>query len=275
MKGAISAIMKKDIRQVFSSRQTALPMIIVPLIFAVFFPLSMIIPSLGSMNTMTAGANSGDISTYLNMLAGNSAVLAEVKALPTPDLQMTYLFLNYLFMPMFILIPVMASSIIAASCVVGEKEKKTMETLLYAPVSMGRMFWAKIMAAFVPAIILTAISVTIYGCIINFSLYPQIGYYIFPTSNWYMFLFLLTPAFSLLATILMVFVSAKAKTFQAAQQWSIIIILPVIGVMMAQTTGAFFFSPPMVAVIGVAVIVADVVLVFKGLGRFTRQKLIQ
>jgi ABC-type Na+ efflux pump permease subunit len=275
MKGATYAIMKKDIRQVFSSRQTMVPMIIVPLIFAVFIPLSMIIPSLGSVNTMTSSASNADISTYLGMLAGNSKILAEVQALPTPDLQRTYLFLNYLFMPMFVLIPVMASSIIAASCVVGEKEKKTMETLLYAPVPMGRMFWAKVMAAFVPAIILTAIAVTIYGCIVNFSLYPQFGRFIFPTSNWYLFLFLLTPAFSLLATILMVFVSAKVKTFQAAQQWSVIIILPVIAIMMAQTTGALFLSPLMIGLIGVGVLVVDVVLVFQGLGRFTRQKLIQ
>lgn len=275
MKGAITAIMKKDIRQVLSSRQTMIPMIIVPLVFAVFIPLSILFPSLGSMNAMTSVASNTDISVYLNALAGNSQILAEVKALPNADLQMAYLFVNYLFMPMFVLIPVMTSGIIAASSVVGEKEKKTMETLLYAPVPMGRMFWAKVMAAFLPGIILTGIAVAIYGCIVNFSLYPALGRYIFPTSNWIVFLLLLTPAFSLLATILMVFVSAKAKTMQSAQQWSVIIVLPVIGIMMAQATGALFLSPFAFALIGAAVIALDVVLVFQGLGRFTRQKLIQ
>jgi ABC-type transport system involved in multi-copper enzyme maturation permease subunit len=275
MKGAITAIMKKDIRQVFSSRQTMIPMIVVPLVFAVFIPLTILFPSLGSLNAMTGMASNTDISVYLNALAGNSQILAEVKALPGADMQMAYLFVNYLFMPMFVLIPVMTSGIIAASSVVGEKEKKTMETLLYAPVPMGKMFWAKVMAAFLPGIALTAIAVAIYGCIVNFSLHDAIGRYIFPTSNWIVFLLLLTPAFSLLATILMVFVSAKAKTFQSAQQWSVIIVLPVIGIMMAQTTGAFFVSPAMFALIGAAVIALDVVLVFQGLGRFTRQKLIQ
>ncbi len=275
MKGATSAIMKKDIRQVFSSRQTMMPMIVVPLVFAVFIPLSIIFPSLGSMNAAVSVASNSDISTYLGMLAGNSGILSEIEALPTPDMQMAYLFLNYLFMPLFVLIPVMTSGIIAASSVVGEKEKKTMETLLYAPVPMSRMFWAKVLAAFLPGIILTGIAVAIYGCIVNFSLYPAFGRFIFPTSNWYVFLFLLTPAFSLLATILMVFVSAKAKTFQSAQQWSVIIVLPVIGIMMAQTTGTLFLSPLTFALIGVGVLAADVVLVFQGLSRFTRQKLIQ
>ena len=114
----------------------------------------------------------------------------------------------------------------------------------------------------------------IYGCVVNFGTQSVFGEFIFPTSNWYVFLFVLTPAFSMLATILMVFVSAKAKTFQAAQQWSVIIILPVIGLMMAQTTGMLFLSQEMLALIEAAVLVADVFLVFQGLGRFTRQKLI-
>jgi len=275
MKGAVSAIMKKDIRQIFSSRQTMLPMIVVPLVFAVFIPLSIIFPSLGSMNSVASAAQNTDISKYIGMLVGNTDILSAVQALPNADMQMTYLFLNYLFMPMFVLIPVMTSGIIAASSVVGEKEKKTMETLLYAPVPMGQMFWAKVMAAFLPGIILTGTAVAIYGCIVNFGLVSVFGRFIFPTSNWLVFLFLLAPAFSLLATILMVFVSAKAKTFQSAQQWSVIIVLPVIGLMMAQTSGALFLSPSVFALIGAVVAAADVFLVFKGLGRFTRQKLIQ
>ena len=274
MKGAVSAIMKKDIRQVISSKQTLAPMLIVPLVFSVFFPLMMILTGSASMGSVTNGASVDDLSMYLTMLAGNGEILARVQGFASPDMQFMFLFLNYLFMPMFVLIPVMISSIISANSVVGEKEKHTLETLLYAPVSMGRMFWGKVLAAFVPAIIITYASVAIYGCVVNFGTQGVFGEFIFPTSNWYVFLFVLTPAFSLLATILMVFVSAKAKTFQSAQQWSVIIILPVIGLMMAQTSGILFLSQEMLALVGVCVFALDLVLVFKGLGRFTRQKLI-
>lgn len=273
MKGAVSAIVKKDIRQIFTSRQTLLPMIVVPLVFSIFIPLTIIF-SMHGAQTQISPKDSNELSAYLVLLAGQRDILAQLKAIPSPDLQMTYLFLNYLFMPMFVLIPAMASCIISASCIVGEKEKKTMETLLYSPVPMGQMFWAKVLAAFLPAIVITAVAVTIYGCIVNFGTVQLFGRFIFPTSNWWLFLFLMTPAFSLLATILMVFVSAKAKTYQSAQQWSIIIILPVIGLLMAQTSGALFLTPAMLAVIGGVVLVLDVFLVFKGLGRFTRQKLI-
>lgn len=274
MKGAVTAIMKKDIQQVFSSKQTLAPMLIVPLVFSIFLPLMMILTGSASMGSVTNGASVDDLSMYLTMLAGNGEILARVQGFASPDMQFMFLFLNYLFMPMFVLIPVMISSIISANSVVGEKEKHTLETLLYAPVSMGRMFWGKVLAAFVPAIIITYASVAIYGCVVNFGTQGVFGEFIFPTSNWYVFLFVLTPAFSLLATILMVFVSAKAKTFQSAQQWSVIIILPVIGLMMAQTSGILFLSQEMLALAGVCVLALDLVLVFKGLGRFTRQKLI-
>jgi ABC-type transport system involved in multi-copper enzyme maturation permease subunit len=274
MKGAVSAIMKKDIQQVFSSKQTLAPMLIVPLVFSVFLPLMMILTGSASMGSVTNGANVDDLSMYLTMLAGSGDILAKVQSFSSPDMQFLFLFLNYLFMPMFVLIPVMISSIISANSVVGEKEKHTLETLLYAPVSMPRMFWGKVLAAFVPAIVITYISVAIYGCVVNFGTHSLFGDFIFPTTNWYVFLFVLTPAFSMLATILMVFVSAKAKTFQAAQQWSVIIVLPVIGLMMVQTSGVMFISQQILALIGVIVMAVDVVLVFQGLGRFTRQKLI-
>ncbi len=274
MKGAVSAIMKKDMRQVFSSKQTLAPMLIVSLVFSVLFPLVMILTGSASLGSVTSFASVDDLSRYLTMLAGNGEILAKVQSFSSPDMQFMFLFLNYLFMPMFVLIPVMVSSIISANCVVGEKEKHTLETLLYAPVSMARMFWGKVLAAFMPAIIITYASVAIYGCVVNFGTQSVFGEFIFPTSNWYIFLFVLTPAFSMLATILMVFVSAKAKTFQAAQQWSVIIILPIIGLMMAQSTGMLFLSQEMLALIGAAVLVADVFLVFQGLGGFKRQKLI-
>lgn len=39
-----------------------------------------------------------------------------------------------------LMIPVMASSVMAASSFVGEKEKHTLETLLYSPLSLKQLF---------------------------------------------------------------------------------------------------------------------------------------
>jgi ABC-type Na+ efflux pump permease subunit len=49
----------------------------------------------------------------------------------------------------------MCSGVIGASSFVGEKEHKTMESLLYTPISMERLLRAKILGVFVPSYIIT------------------------------------------------------------------------------------------------------------------------
>ena len=98
MKGAVLAITKKDIRQVFSSKQTLAPMLIVPLVFSIFLPLMMILTGSASMGSITSGASVDDLSMYLTMLAGNGEILARVQGFASPDMQFMFLFLNYLFL---------------------------------------------------------------------------------------------------------------------------------------------------------------------------------
>ena len=55
-------------------------------------------------------------------------------------------FQKLLDMPLFFLIvPIMASSVMAASSFVGEKEKHTLETLLYSPLSLRQLFQSKVL----------------------------------------------------------------------------------------------------------------------------------
>lgn len=76
---------------------------------------------------------------------------AMLRMLPTevqPDNMKTAiisLLLNNIMPVFFIIIPIMAASIMAASSFVGEKEKRTLETLLYSPLSLKQIFRAKIL----------------------------------------------------------------------------------------------------------------------------------
>ena len=45
----------------------------------------------------------------------------------------------------------MISSVVAASSFVGEKERKTLESLLYTPIDIASLFWGKLLSAFIPA----------------------------------------------------------------------------------------------------------------------------
>ncbi len=48
--------------------------------------------------------------------------------------------LGYMFAPMFLIVPLMFSTTIAAESFAGEKERKTLEALLYQPISDKELF---------------------------------------------------------------------------------------------------------------------------------------
>ena len=68
------------------------------------------------------------------------------------------LVLNKIMPAFFLMIPVMASSVMAASSFVGEKEKHTLETLLYSPLSLKQLFQSKILAGFSVGMMVSYIS---------------------------------------------------------------------------------------------------------------------
>lgn len=70
------------------------------------------------------------------------------------------LILNNIMPPFFLIVPIMASSVMAASSFVGEKEKHTLETLLYS---------AAVPATAVPIQILAGFSVGMMVSYISFA----------------------------------------------------------------------------------------------------------
>ena len=142
------ALIQKDIQEITSSKQVLLPMIIVPLVIMALLPIGLI------LLTKFAGSNE-DLLRDMQPL---------IRSLPidvsgfTPQQLVMYTALNYAFPSFFLIIPIMASGIIGASSFVGEREHKTMETLLYTPITMESLLKAKILGVFIPSFIVTLIS---------------------------------------------------------------------------------------------------------------------
>ena len=76
----------------------------------------------------------------------------------TIEQTLAQMLLNYMLPLFFLIIPIMAASIMAASSFVGEKEKHTLETLLYCPLSVKDIFRAKVLASFALSMLVSLIS---------------------------------------------------------------------------------------------------------------------
>ena len=247
MDRAVKAIIKKDIRQIFHNKQVLMPMLIVPLVFSIFLPLTSIVPALQEIAAETQGASAEDIQQLMMIVNG--------------------------FKGFLLLIPLMAASIVASNAIVGEKERKTLETLLYSPVPSSKIFLAKCLAAFIVSMVMTVISAVIFSSIINYNTMQTLGKIMFTGVDWLIIICLLTPAITLLGIFFMVLVSAKAKSFQAAQQWSLIIMFPMLVLIMIQSAGVIAIPVYLYVIIGCGILALDFLLIIKGLGKFTRPQL--
>ena len=267
---AVLAVARKDIRAVTANLQVWLPMVLVPLILGVAVPLGMVL-------AFRYGAEGvGCRRPYPDRLGGATARRGPGRRLVSlPDLsrRLIYVGANYLLAPFFLMIPLMAASVISADSFAGEKERGTLETLLFAPVDMVSLFTGKVLAAFAPAMGLSLATLLLCAAAVNAAAWPLFHRIIFPQPNWIPLVLLVIPAVALLAILLNVFISARVATFQAAYQMGGLVVLPMLLLVAGQATGVLVFSVPVVLAVGLGLWLVDGLLLWLALGRLDRQQL--
>ncbi|HBR29679.1 MAG TPA: hypothetical protein DD734_06370 [Firmicutes bacterium] len=267
---AMKAIIKKDIRAISSSVQLWLPMLLIPVIFSMVLPGVIIIPARFT-DLSTMGNMDPIIDLFAQLPPGQ--LRESILSLDTTNKQLIYFAVNYLFAPFFLIIPLMTASVIGANSFAGEKERKTMESLLFAPVELSTLFWAKILSAFLPACGVTFLCSLLYGLMVNLAAYPLFGALIFPQSNWVILILWVTPALSLGTVFLNVLISSKVKGFQEAYQLGGVAILPILALLIGQFAGLLLVNAAFLFWVGVGLCLIDLVLIKSVEKRLNRNKL--
>lgn len=106
----------------------------------------------------------------------------------------------------------------AASSFVGEKEKHTLETLLYSPLSQGQLFQSKILAGFSVGMMISFSSFAAMLLVMELESFFLTGNLLLPAASWLVIMLLIAPAISLIAIAVTVRSSAEAQTIEEAQQ---------------------------------------------------------
>lgn len=254
---AIKALVRKDIRAITASIQLWLPMLIIPLIIGVTMPAILI--WLASRVELRSIGNIGFLLDSLDILS-SSGQIPELASMATDNHRIVYYLALYMFAPLFLIIPVMASSILTANSFAGEKERKTLEGLLFTPISMDTLFKGKVLAALIPSILLSWITFLIYGIIANILMYPMFGALMFPNWNWIILVLWVVPSCSLMVILLNVLISAKVRGFQEAYQLGGLIVLPLLALIAGQASGMLLISPVLLLLIGAALLLISLVL---------------
>jgi ABC-type Na+ efflux pump permease subunit len=263
----ILAIARKDLRVAVQNKGVVLPIIILPLILFVVFPWVMVYaPSWVNM----AGTS---MSNMDQILARMPVGLLNELSKYTPDQQLTVFALVYMLAPMFLIMPLMTSSVLAADSFAGEKERKTLEALLYTPTTDRELFTAKLLGAWAAAIAVALLSFVVYAVMVNIAGWHSIGHIFFPNWMWIALVFWVTPAVAGLGLVVMVFVSVRAQGFQDAYQTGGMVVLPVLLLMVGQISGVMYFSLGVVMFVGMVIWLLDIVLLWFASKSFRRGEL--
>ena len=253
MKAAMYAIIKKDFRGVANNRRLFSALLIVPSIFVItiyFVPDDPAVTKLMSL-------------------------LPEAVQMESMELTLSSMILNYILPVFFLMIPITTASIMAASAFVGEKERHTLETLLYCPLTLKQIFQAKVWASFLLSMLVSVISFVAMFLVIETELFFLAGRLLVPSVSWLVVMLLLSPAISLIAVTLIVRGSAKAQSVEESQQAAVFLIIPLILLIAGQFTGILLMNVWILLGLGAACAILAWILLQKSMGRFTYEKLLQ
>ena len=257
-----AAIIIKDFHGIVSNKRLFPILLIVPLVFTV------VLPSIFILIINFAPDELGEMQMLIDMMPIS-------KQADTISRTIISLILNYILPGFFMMIPIMAASITAASSFVGEKEKRTLETLLYAPLPLKKIFQAKVWSSFLLSMTVSVFSFIIMLVVVEVEILLTTGSMLLPDASWLVVMLVVSPALSLLAITLIVSGSAKAQTVEESQQRSVFLIVPLIVMIMGQFTGITLISAWYLLIFGVIFAVVAAILMKRSERKFTYEVLLR
>ena len=256
------AIIAKDVTAIRRSKAIVIPMLAVPALLMIVMP--------GVIGAASRNSSRSNIQQVLENVPGDFA--DPILALPA-DEQLLVLVLGYLLAPLFLIVPLMVSAVLAADAFAGEKERKTLESLLHLPISDRELFYAKLLTAFIPAMVVSWVGFLCFSVVSNAVAWPVLHRIFVPTRLWFVMILWVAPAVAALGLAVMVRVSARARTSQEANQLGGAVILPLIFLAVGQSSGLLLVPLEIAILVGGLIWVIALLLIRGGAKRFTRDQL--
>ncbi len=140
------------------------------------------------------------------------------------------------FMAYFLLIPAMVPMAIATQSVIGEKQSRALEPQLATPMEVSELLAGKAIASALPAVVATWGVFVAYGLVNGAIGDPVLTRLIF-NDTWRLAMVTLVPLICLFSVLLGIVVSSRVNDARTAQQIGGFVVIPIIGVAVAQFFG--------------------------------------
>jgi len=250
-------ILSKELQEIVKNRLLLFSVALPPVIFAAV-PIIMLFAAKGDP------MNPDELEVLYRMepaLRGVDAVTA------------TQLLLMTQMMIFFLMVPAMLPMVIASFSIIGEKQARSLEPLLATPIKVWELLVGKCLAAVLPAIAATWLG---YGIAV-------LGVYVLGTELtvramlgpvWWVSMLTLAPLLSLAAVAIGIIVSSRVNDTRVAQQFSIVLVLPVLGLFVGQMAGRVLISMPVILLGSLGLLAVDVALLYVAVILFRRERIL-
>lgn len=256
----IQTIIDKEWAEVFKNRMVLFTIIFMPMIFTIL-PLVMLYVMGEAVGDMNGGA--ADVP---------QAFLAACGGLSGGECMQIYLVNEFLIL--FMLIPVIVPVTIAAYSIVGEKTTHTLEPLLATPISTVELLAGKSLAAAIPAILVSWLSFGIFLLVL-----PLIGVsrgvraYI-GGPIWLLGVLVVGPLMAVASVNFALYISSRVNDPRVAEQISMVIMVPILGLLFAQLAGLIVISVMVMLIIIILLALIDVGMIYLGVRIFQRETIL-
>ena len=177
------------------------------------------------------------------------------------------------FLAFFLLMPAYIPLSIATFSIIGEKQARTLEPVLATPIRTIELLTAKATAALVPGVAAGWATYVVFVALASIVYGPSL-FGVVTDSSWLAGVFVLGPAVGLSSVTAGVIVSARVNDPRVAQQIGGVIIVPIVGLVLAQASGTILVGATGYAVMTVVVLVVALVGLRIGVRLFDREAIL-
>ena len=177
------------------------------------------------------------------------------------------------FLVFFLLMPAYIPLSIATFSIIGEKQARSLEPVLAAPIRTVELLAGKAIAALVPGVLAGWVTYVAFVALASVVYGPALlG--VVTDGSWLAGVFLLGPAVGLSSVVAGVIVSARVNDPRVAQQVGGVVIVPVVALVLVQATGTLLVGPSGYVLLAAAVLLVSLVGLRIGVRLFDREAIL-
>jgi ABC-2 type transport system permease protein len=182
-------------------------------------------------------------------------------------------FIATYFLILFMLIPTVVPLTMAIYSVIGEKAARTLEPLLATPVGVGELLFAKSLASTIPSVIVTWAAYGLYLFSVA-TLGSAAAVRAVTAERWVLAIVVMVPLLTLLSVNLGILISTRVNDVRVAQQIGGLVVVPVVGLGIAQVTGRVVLDNAAFVQFTAVLIAIDVAVFFLAKLAFQRENIL-